>query len=250
MYQGANFVSVASSIMSRAREYSNHLLREHRSVGLSFHWRSGSVMRASKRRFCSLSLTSSQNLISRMPSSTTYCLELGTDLEEAPVLRLRAEAHHVLDPGPVVPTAVEDHDFAGRRGVLQVALHVQLGLLAVGRRRQRHHAEDARADALGDRLDRAALAGGVPSLEDHDHPLALFLHPVLQERTARPGGRAGPSRIPFGSSARPSASISPCWCESVVLQLRAARPPHAPSLRNSAYATSARSAATARCALG
>ena len=24
-------------MMSRAREYSNHLLREHRSVGLSFH---------------------------------------------------------------------------------------------------------------------------------------------------------------------------------------------------------------------
>jgi hypothetical protein len=34
MYQGAHFVSVASSIMSRAREYSNHRLREHRSSRL------------------------------------------------------------------------------------------------------------------------------------------------------------------------------------------------------------------------
>ena len=59
------------------REYSNHLLREHRSVGLSFHWRSGSAMRASKRRFCSASLTSSQNLTSRMPSSTTYLSNSG-----------------------------------------------------------------------------------------------------------------------------------------------------------------------------
>jgi hypothetical protein len=37
MYQGAKFVLVAANIASRAREYSNHLLREHRSVGLSFH---------------------------------------------------------------------------------------------------------------------------------------------------------------------------------------------------------------------
>ena len=33
-------------------------------MGLSFHWRKGSSMRASKRRFCSLSLTSSQILMS------------------------------------------------------------------------------------------------------------------------------------------------------------------------------------------
>ena len=43
IYHGAHLVSVALSIMSRAREYSNHLLREGRSIGLSFHWRNGSV---------------------------------------------------------------------------------------------------------------------------------------------------------------------------------------------------------------
>src|ERR1043166_3659659 len=58
---GAHFVSVALSIRSRAHEYSNQRLREGKSIGLSFHWRSGSVIRASKRRFCSLLLTSSQN---------------------------------------------------------------------------------------------------------------------------------------------------------------------------------------------
>ena len=96
------------------------------------------------------------------------------------MLRLRAEAQHVFDAGPVVPAAVENHDLAGRRGVLEVALHVELGLLAVGRRRQRDHAEHAMADALGDRLDHAALAGGVAPFEDHDHPLAVFLDPILQ----------------------------------------------------------------------
>src|ERR1700730_6222029 len=52
-------------------------------------------------------------------------LELGANLEEAPVLRFRTEAHHVLDAGPVVPAGVEDHAFAGCRKVLKVALHVK-----------------------------------------------------------------------------------------------------------------------------
>src|SRR4029077_14469130 len=41
-------------------------------------------------------------------------LELGANLQEALVLLFRAEAHHVLDASPVVPAAVEDHDFASR----------------------------------------------------------------------------------------------------------------------------------------
>src|SRR5271169_5617488 len=82
MYQGAYFVLVASNIVSRAREYSYHLLREHRSVGLSFHWRIGSLMRASKRRFCCSSLTSSQYLISRMPSSTMNSSNSGHTLRK------------------------------------------------------------------------------------------------------------------------------------------------------------------------
>ena len=40
--------------------------------------------------------------------------------------------------------------------------------------------EHARADALGDRLDRAALAGAVASLEHDDDAQALVLDPVLQ----------------------------------------------------------------------
>ncbi len=45
---------------------------------------------------------------------------------------------------------------------------------------QRDHAEDARADALGDRADRAALAGAVAAFEQDDHAKALVLHPGLQ----------------------------------------------------------------------
>ena len=61
-----------------------------------------------------------------------------------------------------------------------VALDIHLGLLALGRRRQRHHPEDARADPLGDRLDGAALARAVASLEDDADLESLVPDPLLQ----------------------------------------------------------------------
>ena len=61
-----------------------------------------------------------------------------------------------------------------------VALHVDLRLLAVRRRRQGDDPEDARAHPLGERADRAAFAGAVAALEDDDDPQALLLDPVLQ----------------------------------------------------------------------
>ena len=63
---------------------------------------------------------------------------------------------------------------------LHVALHVHLALLALRRRGQRHDAEHARAHALGDRLDRPALAGGVAAFEDDADLQALRHDPLLQ----------------------------------------------------------------------
>ena len=83
-----------------------------------------------------------------------------------------AEAHHLLDPGAVVPGAVEDRDLSGGGQVGDVALEVPLRLLALGRRRQRDDAADPRRDVLGDPLDHAALAGGVAALEDDRDPRA------------------------------------------------------------------------------
>src|SRR6516164_6222521 len=107
-------------------------------------------------------------------------LELGAVLDEVPVLVLRAELHYILDAGPVVPAAVEDDDFAGRREVLEVALHVQLGLLPVRRGRQGHEAEHARAHPLRDGLNGPALARGVAPLEHDDHAQPLVDNPVLK----------------------------------------------------------------------
>ena len=107
-------------------------------------------------------------------------LDGGRHLKEALRLLLGAEAHHALDAGAVVPAPVEDHDLARGRQMRQIALDVHLRLLALGRRGQRDDAEDARADALGDRLDRAALAGAVAPLEDDADLQALVHDPFLQ----------------------------------------------------------------------
>ena len=121
-----------------------------------------------------------QYLISVIPGADQHPLELRHVVEELLDLRLGGEAHHPLDAGAVVPGAVEQHDLAARRQVRHVALEVPLGALAVGRRRQRHDAGDARVEPLGDALDRAALAGAVAALEQHDDLRAGVLHPALQ----------------------------------------------------------------------
>src|SRR4051794_27588529 len=62
----------------------------------------------------------------------------------------------------------------------QVALDVHLRLFAVGWRGQRDHAEHARTDAFGDRLNRPALAGAVAALEDDTDLQAFVDGPQLQ----------------------------------------------------------------------
>src|SRR5215212_8128091 len=86
----------------------------------------------------------------------------------------------MLDAGAVVPAAIEDDDFAGRGKMRDVALHVHLAFFAIGRRRQRHHAEDTRADALGDGADGAAFTRAVAPLEYDDDAQAGVLDPVLE----------------------------------------------------------------------
>jgi len=62
--------------------------------------------------------------------------------QEAVVLARGAEAHHPLDPGPVVPAAVEQDELAGGGQLADVALEVPLGALSLGRHRQGHDAAD------------------------------------------------------------------------------------------------------------
>src|SRR5262245_27890854 len=107
-------------------------------------------------------------------------LDLRKQLEKALVVVLRAKAHDALDARAVVPASIEDDDFATRGKLLDVALHVDLRLLALGRRGQRDDPEHARAHALGQRADRAPFAGAVASFEDDDDAQLLRLDPFLQ----------------------------------------------------------------------
>ena len=137
-------------------------------------------MRASKRRFCSLSLDLQPDLDELDAAVHDVFLDLGTEFKKAGVLFLRAKAHHIFHASAVVPTAVEDHDLARRREMRHVTLHIHLRLLAVGRRRQRDESEDPRADPLGERPDGAALARGVAAFEDDDDAQPLLLDPILE----------------------------------------------------------------------
>src|SRR5262249_50330989 len=100
--------------------------------------------------------------------------------EKSLVLFLRAEIHHVLDSGAIVPTAVENDDLASCRKMLEIALPIKLRLFPVGRSRQRHKAEHAWADALGDRFDRSSLACGIAPFEHDDGAQPLMFHPILE----------------------------------------------------------------------
>ena len=91
-----------------------------------------------------------------------------------------AETHHALHAGPVVPASVEDDDFACGRQVRNVALQVNLAFFPFGGCGEGDGAEDARADAFGNRFDCATLSRAVPPFEDNADFQAFALYPALQ----------------------------------------------------------------------
>jgi hypothetical protein len=106
-------------------------------------------------------------------------LENGHLAQEQVVLLGGAESEHALDAGAVVPAAVEQHDLAGRRQVLHITLEIPLRLLALCRHGQSNRACGARVHEFDDPLDRTALPGGVPSLEEHEQARPRRSHPFL-----------------------------------------------------------------------
>ena len=151
-------------------------------MGLSFQCLTGSLIRASNRRRCSSWLTSRKYFSRMMPLCDQLALDRRCQLQEALVLIVAAEAHHPLDPRPVVPGTIEQDDLAGCGKVADVALDIELALLAVGRRRQCHVAEHAWAAALHDPLDHASLARRVAAFEHDDDPGTLRHGPGLEAR--------------------------------------------------------------------
>ena len=150
------------------------------STGDSFHCLSGSVSRSRKRRRCSARVTENQYLNSLHARTHEHALQLRALAHEFEIFVGGAEAHHPLDAGAIVPGAIEEHDFPGRRHVRDIALKVPLRALALVRLFERDDARPARIEVLHEPLDRAALARGVAALEQHDDLLAGFLDPVLR----------------------------------------------------------------------
>src|SRR5882762_5962824 len=163
-------------------------------MGLNFHWRIGSSIRALKRFSCSSWPTSSQILMSRVPFSMRNFSTIGQSSrkrlcclgEQKPMTySTPARLYQLRSKITISPPADrEKGEMYMQRYVerfpADIALHVHLALLAVGRRRKCHDTEDARADPLGDGLDRAALARRVTTFEHDDDPLAGGLDPVLK----------------------------------------------------------------------
>ncbi len=101
-------------------------------------------------------------------------------MEKFLIFSFSAKSHDVFNAGPVIPTAVEQHHFSGRRQMRDVTLEIPLRFLPPGGRAEGDHAADARVHSLADALDGAALAGGVASLEKHHHLETFVPDPFLQ----------------------------------------------------------------------
>ena len=137
-------------------------------------------MRAANRFSCSVLSDFQPNLDQHDAAIDDIFLDLRTELQEALVLMLAANPMTYSTPARLYQLRSKITISPAAGNCCDVALHEHLGLFAVGGRRQRHHAKDTRADAFGEGLDRAALAGRIPSLEHDDDPRTRGLHPVLQ----------------------------------------------------------------------
>ena len=115
-----------------------------------------------------------------IPDSIKALLHSWRHLEKALHLLNRAEFHHPLDAGAVVPAAIKDHDFARCGQMSHIALDVHLRLFAFGGRRQRDHSKDPGTHAFRDRFNDPALAGTVSPLEDDDDFESFGDDPLLQ----------------------------------------------------------------------
>src|SRR4051812_14674108 len=73
-----------------------------------------------------------------------HLLEYWTGTKKLLIFVLVAELHYALDPGAIVPTAVEQNDFTPRRELSDVALEVPLASFATSRRAKRNDAAEAR----------------------------------------------------------------------------------------------------------
>ncbi|MNT05745.1 hypothetical protein D3C72_1403770 [compost metagenome] len=88
------------------------------------------------------------------------------------MLVLGAEAHHMFHTGPVVPTAIEKGELAGRRQLGRIAAEVPGASVTVGWLPQCDDARFTRTEVFDNALDGPILPRRIPSLKNHQNPVA------------------------------------------------------------------------------
>src|SRR5579872_58864 len=102
-----------------------------------------------------------------------HLLEDRDHLHEFLILALATETHDPLDPGAVVPGAIEEDHFLRRWKIGDIALEIPGAAIPIRGDAQGHHAGIARAQMLDDALDRPILACPVAALEKDEDPLLV-----------------------------------------------------------------------------
>jgi hypothetical protein len=91
----------------------------------------------------------------------------------------RAEAHHFLDAGAVVPGPVEQHDFTGSGQVLNVSLEIPLSALNVAWLFKSDDPSPSWIEMFHETFDGSSLSRGVAPLEENHHLLFRRFDPSL-----------------------------------------------------------------------
>ena len=90
-----------------------------------------------------------------------------------------AEAHYPLHARAVVPRTVEEHNFACRRQILNIALEIPLAAFRFSRLFQSHHPRATRIQMFHITLNRTALTRRITAFKQAHNTLAGFFHPAL-----------------------------------------------------------------------
>ena len=166
-------------------------------MGLNFQVLRGSPMRARIRRSCSSIPTSSQYLRSMVPPSTIIFSNIGVPTKKVFVFLFGTEAHDTLDPSPVIPTPIKEHDLSPGRKVNEIPLTITLRFFPFGWGRQGHNAKYSMADAIDNPFNHTTLSSGITSFKNNDDSNFVFHHPFLELSQAPPATWRARPHIPF-----------------------------------------------------
>ena len=100
--------------------------------------------------------------------------------KEDSMLFIGAKPHDPFDAATIIPRAVKEHDFAGRRKVLNVTLEIPLAQFAVLWLIEGYDAATTRIEVFAKPLNGPTFACGVATFKDDDVTLTGIVDRVLE----------------------------------------------------------------------